>query len=98
MEHIPFEKILSEYEISDYIKNSTAGFLDKAEQNSIDAGDIAGFYKNDVAKRIVQASKNGKLYREYPISTGLTRSATILRYSGRTAVKCLRAQSLMYRV
>jgi ATP-dependent helicase/nuclease subunit A len=67
MEHIPFEKILSEDEISDYIKNSTAGFLDKAEQNSIDAGDIAGFYKNDVAKRIVQASKNGKLYREYPI-------------------------------
>ena len=67
MEHIPFEKILSEYEISDYIKNSTAGFLDKAEQNSIDAGDIAGFYGNDVAKRIVQASKNGKLYREYPI-------------------------------
>lgn len=67
MEHIPFEKILSEYEISDYIKNSTAGFLDKAEQNSIDAGDIAGFYGNDVAKRIVKASKNGKLYREYPI-------------------------------
>ena len=67
MEHIPFEKILSEYEISDYIKNSTAGFLDKAEQNSIDAGDIAGFYKNDVAKRIVKADKNGKLYREYPI-------------------------------
>lgn len=67
MEHIPFEKILSEDEISDYIKNSTAGFLDKAEQNSIDAGDIAGFYGNDVAKRIVQASKNGKLYREYPI-------------------------------
>lgn len=67
MEHIPFEKILSEDEISDYIKNSTAGFLDKAEQNSINAGDIAGFYGNDVAKRIVQASKNGKLYREYPI-------------------------------
>ena len=67
MEHIPFEKILSEYEISDYIKNSTAGFLDKAEQNSIDAGDIAGFYQNDVAKRIVKADKNGKLYREYPI-------------------------------
>lgn len=67
MEHIPFEKILSEDEISDYIKNSTAGFLDKAEQNSIEAGDIARFYKNDVAKRIVKASKNGKLYREYPI-------------------------------
>ena len=67
MEHIPFEKILSEYEISDYIKNSTAGFLDKAEQNSINAGDIAGFYGNDVAKRIVKADKNGKLYREYPI-------------------------------
>ena len=67
MEHIPFEKILSEDEISDYIKNSTAGFLDKAEQNSIDAGDIAGFYGNDVAKRIVKADKNGKLYREYPI-------------------------------
>ena len=67
MEHIPFEKILSEDEISDYIKNSTAGFLDKAEQNSINAGDIAGFYGNDVAKRIVKADKNGKLYREYPI-------------------------------
>ena len=67
MEHIPFEKILSEDEISDYIKTSTAGFLDKAEQNSINAGDIAGFYGNDVAKRIVKADKNGKLYREYPI-------------------------------
>lgn len=67
MEHIPFEKALSEDEIADFIQSSTSDFLDKAEQNSIDAEDIAEFFVGDTAKRIIEADRNGKLYREYPI-------------------------------
>lgn len=67
MEQIPFEKILTEDEIKSFIENGTADFLDNAERNSIDPADIAKFYSNDTAQRIISADKNGRLYREYPI-------------------------------
>lgn len=67
MEHIPFEKILDEAGIKSFIENCTADFLDNAERNSIDPADIAKFYDNDAARRIVAANKSGRLYREYPI-------------------------------
>lgn len=67
MEHIPFEKILDEAGIKSFIENGTADFLNNAERNSIDPADVAKFYDNDAAQRIVAANKNGRLYREFPI-------------------------------
>lgn len=64
MEHIPFDKVFSEQEAKEYIDTSTADFLSDAERECIKPSDIALFFANDVAHRMM---KCGRIYREFPI-------------------------------
>lgn len=67
MEHIPFDKILTEAEIKSFTESCTSDYLDDSERSSIDPADIAKFFAHGEAKRIIAANNNGKLFREYPI-------------------------------
>ncbi|MBR4305406.1 MAG: PD-(D/E)XK nuclease family protein, partial [Ruminiclostridium sp.] len=64
MEHIPFDKPLSETEVKDYILNCTYDFLSDAERECIIPSDISRFFNNDIAKRMLSSER---IYREFPI-------------------------------
>ncbi len=64
MEHIPFDKVITEQEAADYITNSTADFLSDAERECIKPADISLFFTNEVTRRMLNSKK---VYREFPI-------------------------------
>lgn len=64
MEHIPFEKPLTEQEVASFIADRTADFLSDAERDCIKPSDISGFFLNDITARML---KSGRIYREHPI-------------------------------
>ncbi len=64
MEHIPFDKPVSEQEAADYIRNCTDDFLSDAERDCIKPADISLFFTNEVAQRMLCSEK---IYREFPI-------------------------------
>jgi len=64
MEHIPFDKAVSEQEAKEYIKGHTADFLSDAERECIKPADISLFFANEVAERMLCSEK---IYREFTI-------------------------------
>lgn len=64
MEHIPFDKPMSEQEVKNYIENCTTDFLSDAERECIEPSDISRFFDDDITARML---KSGRIYREYPI-------------------------------
>ncbi len=64
MEHIPFDKPITEQEAKNYVENCTGDFLSDAERECINPADISLFFTNEVAERMLCSEK---IYREFPI-------------------------------
>ncbi len=70
---LPFLTVRTAGEVREYIRSEiTAGRLPEQTMGLVRAGDLAAFLSGDLAERIREAERKGKLHREQPFVLGLS--------------------------